>query len=211
MSNLHNFFDVEAQEKKEVIKSVQYSDWETLTHIKNLYLNGENFDLDPCFSTGKFYKNIEEPRYKFDKIPQRNDVTENDILNGLPIENNFLNGIVFDPPFVFGNHGKIKTSTMAKRFTIFESWIDLENMYRKSLTEFYRILKYKGIVAFKCQDFTDKITTLTHCHVHNWAIETGFKTEDLFILVFTGGRIWNSKLKQRHARKYHSYWFVLRK
>jgi len=112
---------------------------------------------------------------------------------------------------MFGKHGKTDENIMTKRFTMFDSWQDLEEMYKKSLSEFYRILKKGGIVAFKCQDYTDSKTTLTHCFVHNWAIETGFNVEDLFIMVFGGGRVWNNKLIQRHARKYHSYWFVFRK
>ena len=197
--------------KPEVIKSVQNNDRDILIAIKQLYLNGENFDLDPCYSTGKFYKDLEKPLYKMDKFSCNKNIIQNDILNGIPLPNNSINSIVFDPPFMFGKHGKTDENIMTKRFTMFDSWKDLEKMYKKSLSEFYRIIKKGGIVAFKCQDYTDSKTTLTHCFIHNWAIEIGFNVEDLFIMVFSGGRIWNSKLKQRHARKYHSYWFVFKK
>lgn len=197
--------------KKEVIKSIQTSDQDILMAIRQLYLNGKNFDLDPCFSTGIFYKGIEEPKYKLDKEPQRDDVSANDILAGLPYISNTLNGIVFDPPFMFGKHGGWKNSVMNKRFTMFDKWKDLELMYKTALYEFHRVLKKKGIVAFKCQDYTDSKTTLTHCFVHNWATEQGFKAEDLFIKIHTGGRIWNKKLTQRHARKFHCYWYVFKK
>lgn len=198
------------QRKPQVIKSIQNSDKDILVAIKQLYLNNENFDLDPCYSTGKFYEDIERPYFKMDKTPQSNDVIQNDILKGIPYKNSSIKSIVFDPPFMFGTHGQTKNNIMTKRFTMFDSWSELENMYKKSLSEFYRILVKNGIVAFKCQDYTDNKTTLTHCFVHNWAIEVGFSVEDLFIMVFKGGRVWNSNLKQRHARKYHSYWFVLK-
>lgn len=196
---------------KGVIKSVQNSDRDILLSIKTMYLNGENFDLDPCFSVGKFYEDLETPKYKLDKDPKVDGVIKNDIMLGIPMESSSINSIVFDPPFMFGKHGKTDENIMTKRFTMFDTWEDLENMYKKSLSEFYRILKKGGIVAFKCQDYTDSKTTLTHCFVHNWAIDIGFKAEDLFIMVFKGGRIWNSNLVQRHARKYHSYWFVFKK
>lgn len=197
--------------KPEVIKSVQNSDESILRAIQQMYLKGEDFDLDPCFSIGKFYGDIPLPKHKMDKTPQLPGVIENDILNGIPLESNSIKSIVFDPPFMFGTHGQTKNNIMTKRFTMFDSFVELKYMYRKALQEFYRVLIKGGIVSFKCQDYTDSRTTLTHCFVHNWAIETGFDVEDLFILVFSGGRIWNSNLVQRHARKYHSYWLVLKK
>ena len=196
---------------KQVIKSVLNSDKEVLKAISDMFLSGDNYHLDPCFSTGTFYEGELLPEIKMDKEPKSDDVIQNDILNGIPLENNSIKSIVFDPPFMFGTHRQTKNNIMNKRFTMFDSWQELEKMYKKSLQEFYRIIKKNGIVAFKCQDYTDSRTTLTHCFVHNWAIEQGFKIEDLFIMYFKGGRIWNSNLIQRHARKYHSYWIVLRK
>ena len=199
--------------KPEVIKSIQNSDRDVLFAIKQLYLGEDNYDLDPCYSKGKFYEDLETPTMKLDKTPQDDGETiKNDIIeDGLPYQNNSIKSIVFDPPFMFGKHGKTEQNIMTKRFTMFDNWEELELMYKKSLQEFYRVLIKGGIVAFKCQDYTDSKTTLTHCYVHNWAIEKGFKVEDLFIMAFKGGRIWNSNLIQKHARKYHSYWIVFRK
>lgn len=193
-----------------VIKSVQESDRDILAAIRHLYLDGKNFDLDPCYSTGRFYGNLEPPRYKFDLTPLSPDVVQNDLLDGLPLPTASIDGIVFDPPFMFGTHGQTRNNVMAKRFTMFDTWNELEKMYRTALAEFYRVLRPGGIVAFKCQDYTDSVTTLTHCFVHNWAIFTGFKVEDLFVLV-RPNRIWNSNLIQRHARKFHAFWLVFRK
>lgn len=197
--------------KPQVIKSIQNSDRDILVSIKTMFLNGQNFDLDPCYSSGKFYEDLERPLKKMDKTPQSSDVLRNDIMQGIPLISDSVKSIVFDPPFMFGTHGQTKNNIMTKRFTMFDTWGELESMYKKSLQEFYRILVNGGIVAFKCQDYTDSRTTLTHCFVYNWAIETGFKIEDLFIMAFKGGRVWNSNLTQKHARKYHSYWLVLRK
>lgn len=210
---INSFFDtkVEPEKPKSVIKSVMYNDKDILTAIKQLYLDGENFDLDPCFSKGKFYKGLDLPSIRMDKTPSIPGVQENDIINGIPLNDKSIKSVIFDPPFMFGKHGKTDNNIMTKRFTMFDNWQQLENMYKKALQEFYRILIKGGIVAFKCQDYTDSKTTLTHCFVSLWAMEIGFKTEDLFILVFDKGRIWNSKLTQRHSRKYHSYWIILKK
>jgi len=202
-----NLFD-----KKDVLKSYHTSDYDILKAIQTLYLNGNDWDLDPCYSKGLIYDGLKAPSKKLDKYPEENsDVVYNNILFGLPYDANTINNIVFDPPFMFGKHGQTENSVMTKSFTMFDQWEDLEEMYKTALSEFYRVLVRGGIVAFKCQDYTDSTTTLTHCYVHNWALEAGLKVEDIFILIFMKGRLWNSNLLQRHARKYHCYWLVLRK
>jgi len=200
------------QESFFMISSVQDSDKTILESISHMCLDGKAFELDPCFSLGKFYKGMKEPVYKFDKYPQRDDVIELDLIkNNLPFQDNSVASIVFDPPFMFGIHGKTEQNVMTKRFTMFKDLKELENMYKSSLKEFYRILTKKGILAFKCQDYTDSKTTLTHCLIFNWATELGFYAKDLFILNRKGGSIYNPNLKQRHARKVHCYWLVFQK
>jgi tRNA G10 N-methylase Trm11 len=194
----------------DIIKSVMNSDREILESIRELYLDNDIFDLDPAYSIGSIYKNTEKPRYKFDINPMQNDVVKNDILEGIQLKEKSIKSIVFDPPFMFGTHGKTYRNVMKKRFTMFETFDDLEKLYKKALEEFYRILISGGILAFKSQDYTDSKTTLTHCYVWQWAIEYGFKTEDIFIK-FVNNRLWNKSLKQRHSRKFHTYWFVFRK
>lgn len=93
--------------KPQVVKSVMNSDRDVLVGIRQLYLDNKNFDLDPCYSTGKFYEDLEKPVYKMDKIPQNDEVAQNDILKGIPLADNSIKSIVFDPPFMFGKHGKI--------------------------------------------------------------------------------------------------------
>lgn len=194
-----------------VIKSIANNDQDILLGIMKLYNNNEPFDLDPAYSKGGMYEGIPQPKIKMDLDPQSQDIKQNDILNGIPLESNSIKSVVFDPPFMFGKHGKTDQYVMTKRFTMFDSWADLEKLYKKALQEFYRILVKNGIAAFKCQDYTDSKTTLTHCFVFNWATEIGFTAEDIFILNFEKGRIYNSLLTQRHARKFHCYWLVFKK
>ena len=69
--------------KPQVIKSIQNSDRDVLVAVKTMFLNGQNFDLDPCYSTGKFYEDLERPFNKMDKTPQSDEVVQNDIMNGI--------------------------------------------------------------------------------------------------------------------------------
>ena len=192
-----------------VISSVCYSDKEAIDGITTLFLNGKPFDLDPCYSYGKFYKGCQEPIHKFDLTPKTPDTQQADVSN-IPLISSSVNSIMFDPPFMFGTHGQTKNNIMTKRFTMFDKFRELETMYKGALKEFYRLLKDKGILAFKCQDYTDSKTTLTHCLVHKWATEQGFYAKDIFILI-AKARIYNPSLTQRHARKFHSYYFVFEK
>lgn len=192
-----------------LIKSVSDSQTEILNWIIQLYCP-DGFDLDPTYSKGVFYKNVPEPRLKFDLKPQINGVQQANCTN-LPIETRSIRSIIFDPPFMFGTHGQTKNNIMNKRFTMFDTWPELCIMYQDSLKEFHRILVKNGILAFKCQDYTDSKTTMTHCYVYQWARQLGFYPKDIFVLIATRGRIYNPKLIQRHARKFHSYWWIFQK
>lgn len=192
-----------------LIKSVSYSQDEILNWIIQLHCP-DGFDLDPTYSKGVFYKNVPEPRLKFDLNPQTKDTRKADCTN-LPLDSSSVNSIVFDPPFCFGVHGKTLENISAKRFTMFNSFDDLQQMYQASLQEFYRVLGKKGILVFKCQDYTDSKTTMTHCLVWQWALKYGFYAKDLFVLIAKCGRIYNPKLKQKHARKFHSYLWIFQR
>lgn len=192
------------------ITSVNYDEQQIIRDILYLHCNGNDIELDPTYSIGNFYKKgLKKPKYKFDLNPQIEGVEQADSGN-IPLANNSVNVIMFDPPFMFGKHGKTDENIMCKRFSMYEDWNELELHYKRSLIEFYRLLKNKGIVIFKCQDYTDSKTTLTHNYVHNWAVSIGFYPKDLFIL-FSKGAIINTNLKQKHARKYHSYYYVFEK
>ena len=67
-------------------------------------------------------------------------------------------------------------------------------------------------MVFKCQD---KVSSgrqyMTHCSVYQWAVAQGFEALDLFILLAKSRLIANWQRNQKHARKYHSYFWVFRK
>ena len=190
-----------------VIKSVSFNEQEIIRDILYLHCDSKPIECDPTYSIGNFYKNgLTKPKYRFDLKPQVPNVVKSCSTN-LPLENDSITTMMFDPPFMFGKHGKTDENIMNKRFSMYDKWQDLEWHYKNSLLEFARVLKTKGILIFKCQDYTDSKTTLTHTYVHKWAEEVGFYAKDLFILL-SKGAIANKSLQQRHARKYHSYYFV---
>ena len=193
-----------------IIKSVYETDTEILNGISELYLNGQNFELDPTYSKGVFYKAFKEPNMKSDLISLFDDVIQSDCRK-LWLDDNTINSICFDPPFLFRTSKTVNNDINCKRFSYFGSRNELLEFYNDSIIEFDRILKRKGIIAFKCQDASEwGKNYFTHIDIFNIVTNAGLKVIDLFILV-ANNRIYHSELKQRMARKFHSYWYVIQK
>ena len=160
-----------------------------------------------------FYKELlSKPKYRFDinAIEKGYDAQQGDAMD-LPIDSESISCMILDPPFMFGTHGQTKNNPINKRYTMFESFKDLQDCYIGILKESYRVLKKNGTLIFKCQDYTDNRTTMTHCLVWLWAIQIGFYAKDLAILNIPKDKIYNGSLRQRHLRKTHCYFWVFSK
>ena len=188
-------------------KSVFTNEQELLKALIDIHLNGMSIHCDPMYFKGNFYKDgIAKPFYRFDiNPPEGVDCAKGDARN-LPFEDNHLNNIILDPPFMFGGHGRQTEYYSSKTHGIL-SWEELEELYRDILKEAYRVLKKKGVLIFKCQDYTDSKTTMTHALVYNWATEMGFYAKDIAILV-KPNKVYNPNTVQRHLRKIHTYFWV---
>lgn len=170
------------------------------------------------FSVGNFYKDTEIniPKYCFDIIPQADNVIEADCRH-LPLDDNSVDCIMFDPPFLATTGKSLKSedanNLMNKRFGVYPNEKELHQMYIASMKEAYRILKDDGILIFKCQD---KISSgkqyLSHIFIINEAIKLGFYPKDMFILLAKSRIVADWQVKnQKNARKFHSYFIVLQK
>jgi len=190
-------------------KSVYDNEQELLKAIIELHCP-EGIELDPMYFKGNFYKGIKEPKYKFDIAPQVLGVKKADAKD-LPIDNDSIDSVILDPPFMFGIHGNTEKYYSSRTHGILKDFQALKELYQGILKEAYRVLKRNGTCIFKCQDYTDSKTTMTHCEVYNWAKEIGFYAKDLAILHLPKGKVYNPNLTQRHLRKTHSYFWVLKK
>ena len=90
----------------------------------------------------------------------------------------------------------------------------LWQMYSQSLHEFHRVVKPRGWVIFKCQDAVESGKNyFSHVLIATYAAATGFILKDLFVLGAKPGTrmpTWHMQ-RQRHARKYHCFFWVLQK
>jgi hypothetical protein len=198
------------------VKSVYNSNFECISNIMTLY-GIERFDLDCTYSKGSFWKGLPEPIHKTDLYPSTPDVIQSNSEN-LPFENESMGSVMYDPPFVIaGNTYKTNregSSIIAKRFEGYPTYEQLTKNYFLTLKEIYRICKKDGYVVMKCQDtVSGGKNHFTHCMIMNMALELGFYPKDLFVLhnkvrMNSFGSRWT---KQEHARKHHSYFWVLHK
>lgn len=197
-----------------IIKSISYDQIKIMQDIIQLY-TPEGIELDPTYSVGNFYGRIPRPKYRYDIKPQCKEVTQADCRN-LPHTDNSITSINFDPPFLANYHPRPTydqgSNIIINRFGFFKTMPELWAFYLNSLREFYRILKPRGILIFKCQDVVDSGEQyLSHIEIINQAIAIGFYPIDLFVLLAKNRIIGQNGQNQRHARKFHSYFIVFRK
>lgn len=188
--------------------SVFYSEHDILRAIIDLHIK-EAFHLDPMYFKGGFYKQMPIPFIIGDINPLYESVEKMDATN-LPFNDKEIRSMILDPPFVIANR-KSQMKNNATNFGYFKSFDELRSFYEKILSEAQRVLKRKGLLVFKCQDFTDNKTIMTHILVHELATKQGFYAKDLAILVNTKNKPTNNKLNQRHFRKVHTYFWVFQK
>ncbi len=205
-----------------VIKSISFDQKEILYNIMQLHNNGEPFECDITYSSGKFYepkKNdkyvIPYPSLKMDVFPIKEDVIKIEPFKPLPLEDNSISSIVIDLPFVIApkhtlsNNG---SNIIRDRFSSFYPLNEMFENYVFWIKEAYRVLKEDGILVFKTQaTITSAKQIMTP--EFSWLVATqcGFYTLDQFFLL-AKARLQSGKIKkQQHARKYTSTVYVFKK
>ncbi len=194
----------------EHFKSVFTNEQDLLKAILQIHNNANPIELDPMYYKGGFYKNgVERPKYIFDISP-RVDYCPKGNAENLPIESNSITCMILDPLFIFGLHGNTEKYYISQKMGILKDFNELKDNYTAILKEARRVLKFNGVLVFKCQDFTDSKTTMTHSYVYNWAVTQGFYAKDLAILV-RPNKVCNTNTVQRHLRKIHTYFWVFKR
>lgn len=188
-----------------------------MQNILQLYVPDGHFDVDPTYSKGQFYADgtVPQPVLKYDISPQVDGVLQADCRH-LPLEEASIDSIMFDPPFLATTGPSLlrddDNNKINKRFGVYPSERELHRMYYESIQEFWRILHPGGILIFKCQD---KVSSgkqyMSHVYVMNMAEQIGFYTVDLFVLLAKNRLVAQWQKKQKHSRKYHSYFWVFQK
>lgn len=196
--------------KNKHYKSYFENEQECLKAILEIHNSNKTFDCDPMYNKGYFYKEIDKPKYRFDIHPIVDDC-EYGNAEALPLKDNSIQSIILDPPFMICTRNSQRNFYSSKTHSFYNSLQDLLRGYEKILIEAYRVLVRGGLCVFKCQDFTDSKTIMTHCLVYQLAEKIGFYAKDLAILNIPKSKVYNSNTKQRHFRKVHTYFWIFTK
>jgi tRNA G10 N-methylase Trm11 len=224
-------FDTPLMEKKRVQGGITTSDVVMSAHIAgNSELFPQILDLhipvgakiaDVTYGSGVFWKNVDVSRYEL----LATDISMGVDCRDLPYENESLDALVLDPPYMEGllrnNKSHKAGSTSYSAFRKYYSNGDENNgdgpkwhhavtdLYYKAGAEGFRVLKNNGVMIVKCQDEVSAGRQwLTHIEIVKFYEELGFYTKDLFVVVRQNHASVSRLKKQIHARKNHSYFLV---
>ena len=180
------------------------------------------------YGKGAFWKFVPDGRY----ITVFSDLNTGSLLEEatigkydcrrLPYEDATFDALVLDPPYMHTPGG-----------TAYESMPAYENCYRNNDTdapeglkyhdavlglyveaarEAARVLKKKGVLIVKCQDeVCAHKQRLTHVEIINEYAKLGFYCDDLFVVVQTNLPGVSRMVRQKHARKNHSFFCIFRR
>jgi hypothetical protein len=213
---------------------------EIFPRILDLHMPKGATIADVTFGLGVFWKNVRHSDYNLlasdidakeghGVFPSKPVQVQTGIdCRNLPYQDESLDGVVLDPPYMEGLYRKTKdhlagSGTHASFRHAYSNgkateeagpkWHDaVVDMYVKAGREAYRVLKRDGILIAKCQDeVSANKQRLTHVEILTAYEAMGFYTKDLFVLVRVNRAGISRLKKQEHARKNHSYFLVFQK
>jgi hypothetical protein len=176
---------------------------------------------DVTYGKGVFWQQVDPDDYTV--LPT--DLQTGVDATALPYDDDSLDGLVLDPPYMEGLFRK-NTTHMAGGGThaafrehysdgkrtngVGPKWHDaVVDLYCRAGTEAKRVLKTGGIFIVKCQDeVSANRQRLTHVELINHFDGLDFYCKDLFVVVRTNQPGVSRMKKQVHARKNHSYFLV---
>jgi hypothetical protein len=189
---------------------------EVFPHVLSVYVPLGRTVADVTYGKGVFWRRIPKHAYKL----LATDLATGVDCRRLPYENDSIDCVVFDPPYMhtpggtahvnhqnYENYYRNNQATSEKKYH--EAVLDV---YFAAAREAWRVLRAGGIYIVKCQDeVCANQQKLTHLEIINELSRCGFVAEDLFVVVRTGKPGVSRMLRQAHARKNHSYFIVLLK
>jgi tRNA G10 N-methylase Trm11 len=173
---------------------------------------------DVTYGRGNFWKKIPKGLYELLATDLKTGVDARE----LPYEDETLDVVVFDPPYMHSSGGSSHASgastAMDKYYRnnatkrVSDGHLQVLDLYFTAAVEARRVLRRKGIYVVKCQDeVCANRQRLSHVEIIQNHQDNGWICEDLFVVVRNGTPVVSRMKRQLHARKNHSYFLVFRR
>jgi hypothetical protein len=178
---------------------------------------------DVTYGKGVFWRNVDLQQYELKATDLQTGVDATD----LPYENDSLDALVLDPPYMEGlfrkstdhmagggtHHAFRKHYSDGRATEAVEGkpkWHDaVLDLYFRVGAEAKRCLKIGGTFIVKCQDeVSANRQRLTHVELIDHFEDQDFYCKDLFVVVRNNKPGISRVKKQVHARKNHSYFLI---
>jgi hypothetical protein len=191
--------------------------------IMTLHVPEGSVVADVTYGGGVFWRNIPPGRYELRATDIRTGVDCRD----LPYADGSIDCVVLDPPYMEGLYRESKAQlagsgthrAFRERYSCGSEtrqgprWhAGVLDLYARAGREAFRVLRRRGLLIVKCQDeVSANRQHLTHVEIVNAYEAMGFYAKDLFVVVRRNAPAVSRIVRQRHARKNHSYFLVFGK
>ncbi len=178
---------------------------------------------DVTYGKGIFWRHVPAGAYKL----LASDIETGMDCRNLPYGDGSIDCVVLDPPYMEGLYRPDATNLAGNgSYAAFRSTYSngretrggpkyhaaVLDMYFRAGAEAFRVLTDKGVFIVKCQDeVSANVQHLTHVEMINEYTARGFHAKDLFVVVRPNRPAISRMVRQRHARKNHSYFLVFTK
>jgi hypothetical protein len=201
------------------------SNADVFPRILDLHVPAGAVVADVTYGQGVFWRNVPAGKY----VLKASDIMTGVDCRSLPYENESLDCVVLDPPYMEGFYRRrgehLAGGGSHKAFRNYYSngtglndgngpkyHAAVLDMYVKGGAEAFRVLKREGVLIVKCQDeVSANQQWLTHVEIIAGYQAMGFYPKDLFVVVRQNAPGISRLKKQVHARKNHSYFLVFQK
>lgn len=189
---------------------------EVFSQILSLFVSPGSKVADVTYGKGVFWRKIPEGEYEL----HSSDLSTGTDCRNLPYEDESFCAVILDPPYMhtpggtahqghqnYENYYKNNATSSTAKYH--EAVLEL---YLDAGKEAYRVLGWEGFLIVKCQDeVCANQQRLTHVEVINAYLDLGLICQDLFVVKSKNKPGVSRILRQRHARKNHSYFLIFRK
>lgn len=197
-------------DKAAELNSVADSNEEAFARLIRLYAREGQTIADVTFGRGVFWKRVPQMLY---------DVKASDLMDGidfraLPYTEASIDVVVLDPPYRYTpakNQAHVTDAQYQLQASAPTRTQGVIELYLDGMREAHRVLKQGGFLFIKCQDTVQDGKQLwSHVDLINAAAGLGYAVRDLLVVTNDAAPATRWSF-QRHLRKHHSYFLVMRK